>query len=372
MVDGMRIRSKYVRLDRIKAQNAQYNILYGKRSNGKSYAVQEEIVDNFLKDRSAGAVIRRYEEDYKGKRAATYFDNLSCNEDGKNVIKEKTGGEWDRIVYDSGRWYLGKYADDLARVVRAEIPLAYKFALTSMEHDKSSSYPSVRTVVFEEFMSRGEYLDDEFIVFCNTLSTIIRNRNDVKIYMLANSVDMFCPYIDEMGLTSFREMHPGDLAVYNYGESGLRVAVEYTDTIRKDKGSDVYFAFDNPKLKMITDGSWELPQHPHAPEKIKPEMIHFRFYIKYSDRTLQANVVNGTDGAYIYVHPKTSPFKEDRNDLIYTDDPSPSPYIRKSFRSPAFPAEEKILRLVRYGKVFFSDNPTGEAFYRFCEHNRIA
>lgn len=371
MVAAVRSRAKYVRLDRIKKLNALYNILFGLRSNGKSYATQEEIVDNFLRDGSTGAVIRRYEEDWKGKRAATYFDNLSHNEKGENVIEKKTRGEWDRITYDSGRWYLAKWSEKLNRVVHSEIPIAYKFALTSMEHDKSTSYPTVTTVVLEEFMTRGEYLEDEFVIFCNVLSTIIRNRDNVKIYMLANSVDYFCPYIEEMGLTNFRSMKAGDLAVYDYGESGLRVAIEYTDAVRPDNPSNKYFAFDNPKLRMITEGSWELPQYPHAPEKIRPEMVLFRFFIRYADRVLQAHVIDGSAGPYLFIFTKTSAFNPGEDDLIYSPDPSPRPNIRRSFRSPAYPVEERILRLVRSGKTFFSDNTTGEAFSRYLEQEGI-
>ena len=363
---------KYVRLDRIKKTNSKYNILFGKRSDGKSYAVQEEILNNFLATGEAGAIVRRYEEDFRSKRGATYFDNLACNGEGENVIRKKTRGEWDRILYDGGRWYLGKFSEELNRSVHSEVPLAYKFALTSTEHDKSTSYPTIKTIVFEEFMSRDCYLEDEFVLFLNTISTIKRNRSDVKIYMLANTVDLFCPYIDEMGLTSFRTMKPGDMAVYKCGEDGPQIAVEFTDTAKRDKEADSYFAFNNPKLRMITSGEFELPLHPHAPEKIKNDMIRFRFFIRFSDVMLQANIVRGTMGPFLFIHPKTSPFKETKKDLIYQQEPSVSPFVRRSFRSPIFPIEQKILFLVKTGKIFFSDNQTGEAFFRFCEQAGIS
>ena len=44
--------------------------------------------------------------------------------------------------------------------------------------------------------------------------------------------------------------------VYKYGDSGLSVAVEYCESTQKfgGKKSDVFFAFDNDRLKMVTTG----------------------------------------------------------------------------------------------------------------------
>ena len=70
--------------------------------------------------------------------------------------------------------------------------------------------------------------------------------------------------------------------LYTYGESNLRVAVEYSQGIKKEsKKSNKYFAFDNPKLQMITNGKWEIDIYPHLPHKYKPKDIKFIYYIKY-------------------------------------------------------------------------------------------
>ena len=34
---------------------------------------------------------------------------------------------------------------------------------------------------------------------------------------------------------------------------------------------DVYFAFNNPKLQMITSGAWEMAIYPHNKVKYKPK-----------------------------------------------------------------------------------------------------
>ena len=169
---------KFYSLKRILERNAVYNMIIGERSNGKSYSVHEYAAEQFYKNGSQHAVVRRQQDDFTGKRGATMFDGIV----NSGAIERITKGEWTGIYYYSSRWFFCRYEDG-KRVVN-ETPFAYGFAITSQEHDKSTSYPNVRTVLFDEFLTRGMYLPDEFVMFCNVLSTIIRQRTDVKIFML--------------------------------------------------------------------------------------------------------------------------------------------------------------------------------------------
>ncbi|MBQ2401993.1 MAG: phage DNA encapsidation protein, partial [Lachnospiraceae bacterium] len=40
-------------------------------------------------------------------------------------------------------------------------------------------------IVFDEFMTRSGYLNNEFVRFMNLLSTLIRDRENAVVYMLA-------------------------------------------------------------------------------------------------------------------------------------------------------------------------------------------
>ena len=281
---------KYYSLNNILKRNAKYNMIFGERSNGKSYAVQEYGLKQFIKTGKQMAVIRRWREDFRGKRGAMMFANLECNGYGKNVIKELTNGE--------------------------EEPIAYAFALSEMEHDKSTSYPDITTILFDEFMTRGTYINDEFVLFMNCLSTIIRDRNDVTVFMCANTISKYCPYFNEMGLKHVRQMQRGDIDLYKYGDSGLTVAVEYSDSPNKQKASDVYFAFDNDKLKMITGGSWELDIYPHLTMSYEKRDIVFSYFIIFEEHILQADVIIGDNTSFTYIHLKTTPIKDEEKDII--------------------------------------------------------
>ena len=345
---------KYYSLKKILSKNAQYNMIFGERSNGKTYAVLEYAIDQYAKHHYQSAILRRWQDDFRRNRAATLFDG----HEKSGCIKKLTLGAWDCVVYHRSAWYLARHEED--EIVRDVEPFAFAFSLTSMEHDKSSSYPNVTTVLFDEFLTRRAYLPDEFVLFMNTLSTIIRNRSNVKIFMCGNTVNQYCPYFSEMGITHIKNMKLGDIDVYTYGDSDLRVAVEYAGTsLKQKKASDVYFAFDNPRLNMIKTGVWELDIYPHCPCKFKPADILGTFFICFNSEILQCEIVD-REGVFIFIHRKTTPLKELESDLIFSTENRPQPNWRRNILKPTTPLERKIHQLFMLDKIFYQDNEVGE------------
>ena len=345
---------KYYSLENILAKNAQYNIIFGERSNGKTYSVYKYAIEQYAQTGKQLAIIRRFDEDFRGKRGATMFEAVNTNEE----VKKATKGEWTHIYYYASRWYFCKYEDD--KRITNEKPFAYGFSLSAMEHDKSTSYPDVTTVLFDEFLTRTIYLTDEFVLFMNVLSTIIRDRKDVKIFMLGNTVNKYCPYFGEMGLKHIKDMKIGDIDVYRYGDSNLTVAVEYTPTNKKGKDSDLYFAFDNPKLSMITGGAWEIDIYPHCPVKFTPNEILFTYFIIFDDSTLQCEIVLHENNCFTFIHPKTGEIKNPESDFVYTPEFSSKPNYRRKITKPVSKLEKKIASFYMTDKVFYANNETGE------------
>ena len=359
---------KYYSLTNILKKNCRYNIIFGERSNGKTYSVLDHAVQNYFKTGKQLAVIRRWREDFRGKRGAAYFDNLVYNGEGENKIKEYSKGRYDHVAYISGKWYFSTFDKDLEKNVISSEPFAYAFALTEMEHEKGNSYPLIDNIIFDEFMTRGMYVPDEFVLFMNTLSTIIRHRDNVTIFMCANTVDMIgCPYFKEMGLKHVKEMKKGDIDIYSYGDSGLRVAVEYSDSPNINKPSDVYFAFDNDKLKMITSGAFELDFYPHLQVSVKPKEVIFSYFIMYDEQLLQADIVMRENESFTFIHPKTTPIKDDQKDIIFTTDANIQNNYMGKLARPINKASKKLFWYFAANKVFYSSNEVGEVVARYLQ-----
>ena len=359
----MKEKLKYYSLKPILQKNARYNVIFGHRSNGKTYAALEYGLTHYIKEGSELAIIRRWQDDFKGKRSQQMFDALVDN----CVISKLTKGEWTDVHYYGNRWFLCRYDEDHHRIV-SDTPFAYAFALTSMEHDKSTSYPSIRTVVFDEFLTRptaGGYLVDEFVSFMNTLSTIIRQRDDVRIFMLGNTISTYCPYFTEMGLKHVKQMKHGDIDVYTYGSSGLTVAVEYCSPNENGKPSDVYFAFDNPKLNMIRgsqEGAWELGVYPHMPEgvKVRPRDIIFSYFIQFDGELMQADIIHVDQMYFTFIHRKTTELQHPDKDIIYSQEWDPRPNWRRRMTKPIDDIDRKVASFFIKDKVYYQDNEVGE------------
>lgn len=361
-------KKKYYSLDRIKEYNARYNMIYGERSNGKTYAVLKELIECYVKKGSQFAYIRRWEEDFRGKRGAGLFDGLV--RDG--VISELTDGEYNSIYFWSGRFYLSKFDKENLTRVNSPEPCGYAFAISTMEHDKSSSYPFIRNIIFDEFLTRTTYLVDEFVLFCNVLSTIIRDRDDVIIYMLGNTVNQYCPYFKEMGLKNIKRQKPGEIQLYTYGDSDLLVAVEYTggEEYRESKPSDVYFAFDNPKLRMITNGGWELDIYPHCPMKFLKNDIKFVYFIEFDEELLQCEIVKSNRCVFTFIHRKTTPIKNEDKDMIFTQRYDPRSNWRRVISKPFDNIGKFIWEQYKKDNVYYQDNEVGDMvmnYLQWCE-----
>ena len=361
---------KFYSLDKILEQNAQYNLIIGERSNGKTFAALEYGLRQYLETGNQMAYVRRWKEDYRGKRGENLFSGLVAAE----KISQLTNGQWTQTRYYSGKWHLAKYDEGLDRLVYAETPFCYGFSISDQEHDKSSSFPKITTIVFDEFMTRQFYLQNEFVLFTNVLSTIIRHRNNVKIFMLGNTVNKYCPYFKEMGLKHVVEMKQGDIDVYTYGTSSLRVAVEYCKPSEKGKASDVYFTFNSPSLQMITGCAWEIDIYPHLPRKYHRSDVVFNFYIVFDDNCLDCEVIQLPDCTFIYIHEKTTEIKDKTTALIFTDEYSPLPNYIRNIRHPTSPITRKIWNYFNSDLIFYQDNEVGEIvrnYLMYCKTSAI-
>lgn len=346
---------KYYSLDRILAHGADYNIIFGERSNGKTYATLKYAIDAYVTTGKQTAYIRRWREDLRGKRAESLYANHIAN----GYIDTVTGGKFNTIKYTGGKWYLA-YMDEDEKLTVDNEPFCFGFCLSEQEHEKSSSYPNITTIIFDEFLTRRYYLPDEFMLFMNMLSTIIRQRNDVKVFMLGNTVNKFCPYFTEMGLKQIAVQEQGTIDLYTFGKDGATVAVEYCDTIVKQKASNKYFCFDNQNLQMITGGKWELAVYPHLPTKYKPSDVLFVFYIVFAETILQGNIIQTENDLFCFIHGKTTPIKDTDNSLIYSLEMNGKPNYCRKLLSTATELQTKVARFFATDKVFYQSNEIGE------------
>lgn len=358
-------KSKYYNIAHLlkKYPDAKYYMAIGERSNGKTYSALDYALENYFKKGEQFAYLRRFGEDIKKRNLVNLF--TGHQENGR--ISKLSGGKFSRIDFGIGAFTAYEIDPETEKKIYDTQPMGYAFDLNSVDHHKSLSFPKVTTIIFDEFLSRQGYLSNEYVLFMNTLSTIIRDRDDVTIFMLGNTVNKYCPYFIEMGLTHIRKQEPGTVDVYTYGDSDLSVVVEYCDPMSKRGGkkSDVYFAFDNPQLKMITSGSWEIALYPHLETKYRPKDVVQQFFIEFDEILLHVEVVVTENEMFLFVHPKTTLIKDIDKDLVYSNKPSGKFNYMCGIHNQNDRLSRVVQSLINQNRIFYSDNETGEVLRNY-------
>lgn len=356
-------KNKYYDIKNILNKNSVYNVIIGERSNGKTYSTLKYAIEHYFKTGGQLAILRRWKEDITGRRASDIFSALNANDEIYKISK----GQYKGICYYASKFYFCTYDENGKPIYNDNDIFAYSFALSENEHNKSISYPKIQTIIFDEFLTNKLYLNDEFVLFMNTISTIVRQRTDVKIFMLGNTVNRFSPYFQEMGLNHILKQEQGSIDIYTYGDSNLTVAVEYCKSLKSSKENNFYFAFDNPKLHMITGGAWEIGIYPHLPTKYTNRHIIFTYFIIYESVIYQCEVIQKDELNFTYIHLKTTPIKNDSKDLIYTFEYIPKLNYNRNIYKPINKLQERLLWYYKTDRVFYQNNEVGNAINNYLK-----
>ena len=116
---------KYWDIFPILSKQAQYNIIFGERSNGKTYGTLKYCIEEYFAKGDEFAYIRRWDEDLVGKKGESLFNGLIAN----GVIKKASKGKFNTVIYKSRAYYMALIEDGKI-VTQEDTPFAYAFALT--------------------------------------------------------------------------------------------------------------------------------------------------------------------------------------------------------------------------------------------------
>lgn len=350
--------------------DALYYMIFGMRSNGKTYGWCRLCLDHYIEEGKPSAYIRRLDSMLTKDNAASLFDPHL------EYIIKRTGGKWNSIVYRSRSFYFAYYANHKAgnRVKLGEDkqPFCRCYAINTAETSKGQDRGAVWSVCFDEFITRAYYLTNEFVLFQNLLSSIIRDR-PAKIFMLGNTVSKTCPYFREMGITQLKKLKPGDIQRYAIGKTEKYIAVQYCGEVSAPSKVADYFAFDNPELEMITKGKWEIAMYRHPPKNLGSSDIQFFFFVEFDGEVIQGDVHIYNDYPIIVYHPKTTEIKDREEQIIYSEDTlDGSPLHQVQLRIAPTRPQQLIMQLIDGQKTFYSDNETGEVIANWLKYqNRL-
>lgn len=268
---------KYYNIQPILSLGCQYNLIIGERTNGKSFAVKQTILEDAIKHGRYFCYVRRWKDELKAYQVESYFDDFSNDvlSDGSSInrIRVMTNEKYETVQAVTGKIYLANF-DEYGRKIRGE-QIGYYFNLSAQTNYKSQSFPLAFNLVFEEFITTRGYLPNEPKNLLHLISTIFRQRSG-RIFLIGNTINRTFPYLKEWGLTHVLTQKRGSIEVYTVtdGSNEVKIAVEITD----NKLNNNHLAFGH-NVSSITNGEWEVESFLHLE---KPVEQYKKLYILFA------------------------------------------------------------------------------------------
>ena len=149
------------------------NFICGNRGPGKTYGSKTWCGKHFVKTGNKFVWVRRYRTEFAGN----------------NTFWGKVAGEFEgHRLKVSGDSYLIDGAEAGRRVV-----------LSTSRMKKGIEFPNFDTIIFDEFLiDKGVYhsLPGEVEIFLDLVDTVFRGRNDVRVFLLGNTISSVNPYFN--------------------------------------------------------------------------------------------------------------------------------------------------------------------------------
>ena len=219
--------------------DADFYIIIGQRSNGKSTSVASYMMDRNQEDDSMFAYFTR-------------MANISITKD----MEEGHG-------YFTG--YLEKYALEKYHkkfyvkdntIYLGEKPLCRQFSISLSGKYKSKQYDdNYKYIVYEEFVSEdGIYIRNEWQRFNSVISTITRNRG-CKVFLIGNTVSRFNPYFENFGIDVMQlGLKSGEHKVIQTPE-GAKVCIDFSGNVYQSE-SEIASVLKVQNNKIATTTDW--------------------------------------------------------------------------------------------------------------------
>ena len=368
-------------IDEIDSKGANVNLIWGERSNGKSYQVKHKKgVIPFLKDTvrfydryyDKGNIIKEAQE--KGKRFilmrrfkeeinAAWIESYFSDVDVENL----TDGEYNMITMFRRELYL-TYYDVETHKSRRGAKIGYAVSLSTEQNYAGGSYLDVSDIIFEEFMSRTTYLHDEPNKLLNFYSTVDRKRGTTKMWLVGNTITRVCPYIQEWGLNEviFKQKQ-GEIKTLwiptsdlddDFNPIEVKLAVEHC----KSTGASSYVF--GTHAGMLNKGEWQSDPQPKLPKSYKEYKMLYRFAFHYKTFTWLCEYLMDKESKDViwFIYPYSGKLK--KNIIVFSDMIKTSPYWQKDIYNPLIKNKTLIdlFKTFRENRIFYATDLCGTEF----------
>ena len=361
----------YYQLDNIEKEEATINIIFGERSNGKSYALKhkkgvEAYLNSPEEKRERFMLIRRQKEDIKPEKIEQYFNDVD--------IYKLTNGEYNCITLYKGKLWLSVYNPESKPQIKRGDFIGYVVALSTEQTYAGASYLDVTNMIYEEYQARGGkysssgYLSDEPSKLMNLYSTVDRKRGTTKLWMVGNTISRICPYYDDWGIKDIIVHQKIGTIECTYVPTGfyddegnpeaIKIAMEYC----KATGRSSHVI--GKHASMMNEGSWQSDPQPHLPKSYNEYNICFRCIFMYqSYKFIGEFLQDPSSYDYCwYIYPYKGEISKDM--LVFSDVIKPDRRYQRDIYNVDTTNDylKRILSMFTEGNIFYASDICGTDF----------
>ena len=233
-------------------KNGDINLIWGQRSNGKTYSYLKYALENFRDTGRTFVYVRRWAEDIVVKNMDKLMSPLPI---------EQIFGQGKSVNFFRGAFWLQDEDPSVDKVC-----MGWAIALNQVAHTKSQTFANAQIVILDEFiqLATERKLKDEFDAWEQTLSTILRTTNDAKIFLLGNSCGKYSPYFTPYGIdpNAIDQGEVKEILLPNAIGDPTKVVEEYCEYNEKIGQKTSKYVRGS---KMAQTGEWEIKDVANIP-----------------------------------------------------------------------------------------------------------
>lgn len=231
----------------------------GGRGAGKTYGFKVRAIKNYLKGGKQFIYMRRYPTDFKpkdGEKSITkFFDDIIENNEFPNHTFE----------VKAGKFYMDKEV------------IGYYIALSSQTHYRSTPFPKVTMICYDEFILRvdkgNRYLTNEVKDFLEFYESIARpgiRKDTVRCFFIANNISESNPFFTFFDIrpntnkefTKYKGMlvhYVKDLEIFEQKNNS-----EFYQMLNNTKNGRIYSAYTNENKSMLDNDDFVMTKSKYS------------------------------------------------------------------------------------------------------------
>lgn len=199
----------YYNSNELFSHNSMINFVMSERGGGKSFDAKRRMINNFLNKQKMSIYIRRTKVELDLVKN-TFFNDIRDFYEGVEFSVDGSGG-----------------------YINGELAIIF-LPLSTSSNFKSSSYPNVDLIIFEEYViaqtANKRYLKNEMFLLWEVIETILRLR-DGRVLFLSNAISYVNPLFEFFNI----EITNPEKRFHKFKDGLITVELPQLDEYKKKK-----------------------------------------------------------------------------------------------------------------------------------------